>query len=299
MYQCEKCKKEITVCPACKRHIKDKTSRIINQITGVLVVITIIFVSLEIKIKEETELAMKPFRQAAEETKKKEKVKEASLPKKTSEQKKKSKNKKKAKSRASGKEGDFRTGVWGMLRSVIAEEEKATPLEVRHDPYNLDYLTKIGNYDVIAQYLFAQNRLSGGCYILIGHKIENYQSLKENTKLKVGEPCPSWVKLDIQYYEEFASPVLNSVAAADQFFYDIYMSMVSQMGGPEATALNELEGSIGRNEKIESVIGYDRMLVYSWKTQRSKVNFYFASLKGIPYFRLEYLSKKTKDGKAP
>ncbi len=299
MYQCQKCKKEITACPACKRHIKDKTSRIINQITGVLVVITIIFVSLEIKIKEETELAMKPFRQAAEETKKKEKIKEASLPKNSSESKKQSKNKKKAKSRSSGKEGDFRVGVWGMLRSVIAEEEKATPLEVRRDPYNLDYLTKIGNYEVIAQYLFSQNRLSGGCYILIGQRIENYQNLRKNTKLKVGEPCPSWVKLDFQYYEEFASPVLNSVAAADQFFYDMYISMASQMGAPYATSLRDLEASIERNEKIESVIGYERMLYYSWKTQRSKVNFYFASLKGIPYFRLEYLSKKSKDGKAP
>jgi hypothetical protein len=126
MYQCQKCKKQVVTCPACKYRIKDPKAALINQIAGVLVVLTIIFVSLEIKVKEETEIAMKPFRQAQEETAKKEKVKEAGLPKPAKPDKSSGKNKKKSnKAGGSGKEGDFRVGTWGMLRSEIIETEKA------------------------------------------------------------------------------------------------------------------------------------------------------------------------------
>lgn len=296
MYQCQKCKKQVLTCPACKYRIKDPKATLINQVAGVLVFLTIIFVSLEIKVKEETEIAMKPFRQAQEETEKKEKVKEAGPPKQakpdSNAAKKKSNNKK---SGSAGKEGDFRAGTWGMLRSEILENEKAQKLEVRNDPYNLDYLTKIGNFEVVAHYMFAQNRLTGGCYILTGQNLDGLEEIRNNNKIKVGETCPSWVKLDFSYYQNYSSPILNSIAAADQFFYEMYISLASQMGPPESTALEELENSITRNEKIESVLAYDRILVYSWTTQRSKINFYFACLDSRPYFRLEYLSLKNAE----
>ncbi len=296
MYQCQKCKKQVVTCPACKYRIKDPKAALINQIAGVLVVLTIIFVSLEIKVKEETEIAMKPFRQAQEETEKKEKVKEAGPPKPAKPDKSSGKNKKKNnKAGGSGKEGDFRAGTWGMLRSEIIETEKAQKIEVRNDPYNLDYLTKIGNFEVIAHYMFAQNRLTGGCYILTGQQLSGLEEIRKNNKIKVGEACPSWIKLDFSYYQDFSSPILNSVAASDQFFYEMYISLASQMGPPESTALDELENSISRNEKIESVLAYNRMLVYSWSTQRSKINFYFACLDSRPYFRLEYLSLKNAE----
>lgn len=265
-----------------------------------MIFLTIIFVSLEIKVKEETEIAMKPFRQAQEETEKKEKVKEAGPPKqaKTSKDSDKKKNGKK-RGGGAGKEGDFRTGTWGMLRTEIIEAEKAHRLELRNDPYNLDYLTKIGNFEVIAHYMFAQNRLSGGCYILTGQPLEGLGEIRENLKVKVGEPCPSWVKLDFSYYREFSSPILNSIAAVDQFFYEMYISLASQMGPPEKTALEELENSFSRNEKVESVLAHERLIGYSWTTVRSKINFYFACLDSRPYFRLEYLSIKNADKEKP
>lgn len=294
MYQCQSCKKEIKICPACKYRIKDSQASLLNQIAGTLVFLTIIFVSLEIKVTEETEIAMKPFRQAREETERKEKVKEASLPKpaKDSAANQKKSNKSGGNSRLS-KEGDFRAGTWGMLKSQILTEEKAQPLHVRQDPYNLDFLTKIGNYEVIARYMFAQNRLSGGCYILIGQPVEITPEVKERNGIKVGEPIPSWVKVDFSYYREATSNLnLNSFESADQFFYEMYISMASQMGRPNSTALDELENEISRQEKVESVIAHNRILTYSWETNRSKVNFYFAGLDSTPYFRLEFLSDK-------
>ncbi|MFZ5950568.1 MAG: hypothetical protein ACOYXC_07670 [Candidatus Rifleibacteriota bacterium] len=265
-----------------------------NQIAGLLFFLSIIFFSLEIKVKEETDLAMKPFRAAQEEAEKQKEVKEAGLPKPAKDTPEKASDKKKNnKGKAGGgKEGDFRVGLWGQLRSEIIENEKAQKLEARNDPYNLDYLTKIGNFEVIARYMFAQNRLSGGCYILLGSPIENLEEAKQAARLKVGEPCPSWVKLDFSYYKDLACQILNSAAAADNFFYEMYISMASQMGPPKATALEELENAISRKEKIESVLANERILTYSWETARSTVNFYFACLDTRPYFRLEYLSNK-------
>jgi len=265
-----------------------------NQISGLLFFLSIIFISLEIKVKEETDIAMKPFRAAREEAEKQKEVKEAGLPKPAKDAPEKASNKKKnnkAKS-GGGKEGDFRVGLWGQLRSEIIEKEKAQKLEARNDPYSLDYLTKIGNFEVIARYMFAQNHLSGGCYILLGSPIENLEEAKQAARLKVGDPCPSWVKLDFSYYEDLACQVLNSAAVADNFFYEMYISMASQMGPPKATALEELENAISRKEKIESVLANERILTYTWETARSTVNFYFACLDSRPYFRLEYLSNK-------
>lgn len=298
MYQCQKCKKQISNCPACKYRIRDAKATLLNQAAGILVFLTIIFVSLEIKVKEETEIAMKPFRQAREETEKKKKVKEAGPPKQAKPSKD-SKKKSDKKAASSGKEGDFRTGTWGMLRSEIIEAEKAEKIEIRNDPYNLDYLTKIGNFEVIAHYMFAQSRLSGGYYALIGQPLAELKSMRDKIKVKVGEPCPSWVKLDFSYYQDYSSPVLNSIAATDQFFYEMYISLASQMGAPEATALEELENAFSRNEKIESVLVHERILKYSWTTMRSKINFYFACLEERPYFRLEYLSLKEAEKKEP
>lgn len=172
MYRCNSCNKVIKKCPACKHGIKDHTASLINQLTGLFVFLTLIFVALEIKVKEQTELAMEPFRKAQEESAKRNEVKESKPLKKTTKAKASDKNKKKKKrKKISGKEGDFRAGLWDMLKSEIEEAEKAQVLEVRNDPYNLDYLTKVSDYDVIARYLFAQNRLTGGCYILLGKKI--------------------------------------------------------------------------------------------------------------------------------
>ncbi|GAB4275632.1 MAG: hypothetical protein Kow0029_16990 [Candidatus Rifleibacteriota bacterium] len=270
----------------------------LNQIAGVVVFLTTIFISLEIKVKEQTELALKPFKQAEEEMKKKEKIKEADLPKKVKESKSDNKKKKEVKAAAgNGKEGDFRAGVWGMLKSKIKEKEKAEPYENRNDPYSLDYITKIGNFEVIARYLFSQNRLTGGCYILLGKKIENLDAIRKELKLKVGEPVPSWVKLDFAYYSEKSSPILNNIAAADQFFYEMYVSLSSTLGLPENTALQDLENALSRKEKIESVLAYDRMLAYTWKTPRSRVLFYFGCYEEQPYFRLEYQSIKPKQRK--
>jgi hypothetical protein len=294
MYYCSKCKKPVTICPACKQQIKDSRASLLNQITGFFVFVILIFVSLEIKVKEETDLAMKPFRQAEEETRKNKKVKEAGPPKTAKITKSEKKNKKK-KTNGSAKKADFRAGAWGMLKSAIIEEENAPELEVRNAPYNIDYLTKIADHQVIAQYMFAQNRLSGGCYILLGNKIENVQTIRDQVKLKVGEPTPSWIKLDFDFYSEYASNSMSSIESSDEFFYDMYISLMSQMGKPTFSALEDLETALGRNEKIKSVLAYNRMINYTWETKRSKVNFYFAGYDNTPYFRIEYLSQKLKD----
>lgn len=291
MFKCQICQKEIIVCPACKNRINDSRASWFNQLGGLFFFFSLIFVSLEIKVKEETELALKPFKQAQEETEKNKEIKE-SKPAKAKEGKDKKEDDKNDKGQKSGKEGDFRVGMWGTLRNEIIASEKSAKIEVRNDPYNLDYLTKIAEHQVVAHYMFAQNRLSGGCYILIGQPLENHDELRKKTKLKVGETCPSWIKLDLSYYSEFSSQVLNSVAATEKFFYEMYLSLASQMGPPADTALEELENQISRQEKIESVIAYSRMLTYSWETTRSKINFYFGCLDSRPYFRLEFLSLK-------
>lgn len=298
MYLCQKCQQQLKVCPACKHNLRDPKASLFNQLSGLLVFLTLIFVSLEIKVTEETEIAMKPFRAAQEELENRRKVKEAEAFRSSSDSSSTEPRQRKSAKVASayGREGDFRAGVWGMLKSEIVENETAQHLEFRDDPYDLDYKTRIGNFDVVARYMFAQGRLSAGCYILLGPPIEGLDKIKKDMALKVGEPTPSWIKLDFNYYSDEACPILNSLPAVDQFFYEMYISLASQMGPPEETVLNELEHSLTRNEKIESVLVHERMLTYRWQTIRSKVNFYFASLNGRPYFRLEFLSNKKEGG---
>ena len=295
MYKCSSCKKIIKKCPACKNAINDHTASLFNQLTALFVFVTLIFVALEIKVKEQTDMAMEPFRKAQEESAKRNEVKEAKPLKKIKEKKTKAKKeKKKKKKRISGKEGDFRAGIWGMLKSEVEEAEKTRPLEIRNDPYNLDYLTQVGNYEVIARYLFAQNRLTGGCYILLGQKIQYSENFKKKNHIKLGQEIPAWIKLDFNYYKDYSSSLLNNFTTTDQFFYEMYMSLTSQYGPPKYKALKDMESAISRKDKIESVIAFNRLLSYAWETQRSKIYFHFACYKNQPYFRLEYLSKKSK-----
>lgn len=300
MYRCNSCNKVIKKCPACKHGIIDHTASLINQITGLFVFLTLIFVALEIKVKEQTELAMEPFRKAQEESAKRNEVKESKPLKKTTKAKASDKNKKKKKrKKISGKEGDFRAGLWDMLKSEIEEAEKAQVLEVRNDPYNLDYLTKVSDYDVIARYLFAQNRLTGGCYILLGKKIILPKDFKNKNHIRLGQEIPAWVKLDFNYYKDYASDLLTNFTTTDQFFYEMYTSLISQYGPPKYKALKELENVLSRQDKIESVIAFNRLLSYAWESKRSKIYFHFACYKNQPYFRLEYLSKKSKIKREP
>lgn len=294
MYKCQECKKALTTCPTCKRKVKEPTSSILNTVSGVLIFLIIIFVSLEIKVTEETEIAMEPFRQSRKGMEQINKVKEVAPVMKSEDTRREGQKQKSSGSVGGGKEGDFRAGTWGMLKPSIIASEKAEQFEVLKDSDNLAYLTKIGNFEVIARYLFTKSRLSGGSYLLLGKKIAGLEEIRKELKTKVGEECPSWVNQDFTDYQEQKSPVLDSIAAVDQFFYEMFVSLSSQLGLPQKTSLQALENELSRKEKVESVLAYNRILTYSWETARSKIYFYFACFDGQPYFRLEYLSHEAK-----
>lgn len=293
MYKCHKCKKSIGNCPACKQGIKDQVASLINNFAEVVLVLSIVFIAMEFKMKEQTEILMKPFRMAREETMAGRQVKETKLPKKDSNKANKKSGKNGANSSSQrGKEGDFRVGEWGMLISEVEMNEKAIQIDVRKDPFNLDYLTKIGNFEAVARYMFARSRLSGGCYIVLGQRIEDLQDAKDNSEIKIGEPIPEWIKADFSYYVKQACLDLNTIAAVEQFFNEMHSSLVSQNGAPKSTSLGDEEDAISGKDKIESVIANGNFLRYTWETRRQEVNLYFACFEGFPYFRLEYLANK-------
>jgi hypothetical protein len=242
MYHCPECNKEIKNCPGCKQPVRDGTASILYQISGACIFVALIFFVLEIKIKEEIETAMKPFRIAEEIAAKKNKVKATDLPKPPKKEKAEAEKKKpeekdgEKKSDVQGKTADFRAGVWGASRKKIEEDEKAEKLD-RANPYSLDYLARVGNYDAITRYEFSSNRLQGGNYVVFGQKVKDLDQLRSKTLIKAGEPCSSAIANEFAIYRMPRNQALSELNNIDQFFYEMYISLASQHGMPTPAPL--------------------------------------------------------------
>jgi len=298
MYHCPECEKDIEVCPHCKQFIKDHTATLIYQIAGALLFVSMIFFALEIKVKEEIDAAMKPFKMAEDIAAKKNKVKAVSLPKSPKPDKEPKKEIKKAESKSDdikGKDADFRVGMWGTSRKKIEEEEKAERI-ARESPYSIDYLARVGNYDAVTRYNFSSGRLTGGDYVIFGNKVKNANRLREDTPIRIGDSCPTWVGNEFNLYRFPRNESLSDIANVEQFFYEMYLSLGGQFGTPESSTLGANENVIGRSEKVASVIAHNRMLSYKWQNQRSIIEFTFAGHDSAAFMIISYSDKKNSQG---
>lgn len=90
------------------------------------------------------------------------------------------------------REGDFRAGFWGDTMETIKQYETATLSE--EGEHSLSYSTTVAGFDAYASYLFEDNKLYGGMYMLLvshpaaGSYINDYNNLKESLKVVYGEP---------------------------------------------------------------------------------------------------------------
>lgn len=278
MYHCPECEKDIEICPHCKQFIKDNTATLLYQIAGALIFVALIFFALEIKVKEEIDTAMKPFKMAEDIAAKKGKVKAVGLPQAPKPPKEAKQKSKKAESNSDdvkGKNADFRAGMWGTSRKKIEEEEKAERIN-RETPYSLDYLARVGNYDAVTRYKFSSNRLVGGDYIVFGAKVKDIDKLREASSIRIGDACPTWIGNEFNLYSFPRNDALSEIANVEQFFYEMYLSLGGQFGTPESSTLGSNENVIERSEKVLSVIAHERMLSYKWQTKRSIIEFTFA-----------------------
>lgn len=297
MYKCSQCDKNIDVCQSCKQQICDDYASIIYQIAAALFLIALIFFALEIKIKEEIELALRPFAAAAEIAEKKSKTKAKGLPTPPKKEKEPKEAKKKEgqeeKAEISGREADFRVGLWGTSKKKIEEDEKAEKLD-RSNPYALEYLARIGNFDAITRYDFSSNRLIGGNYIVFGTKLKKLNELKDQNLIKVGEPCPNLVKNNFSLYAFPRNESLSDIETLDQFFYDMYISLASQHGMPSKNTLGDYENTLSRREKVISIMALDRMIEYEWSGKRSIIGLKFASSNGAAFFEISYIDANSR-----
>lgn len=294
MYHCPECEKDIEICPHCKQFIKDQTAALIYQIAGALIFVALIFFALEIKVKEEIDAAMKPFKMAEDIAAKKNKVKATGLPKAPKPAKETKNETKKAESKSDdvkGKDADFRAGMWGTSRKKIEEDEKAERIN-RDTPYSLDYLARVGNYDAVTRYRFSSNRLVGGDYIVFGAKVKNINQLRENSTIRIGESCPTWIGNEFNLYSFPRNEALSDIANVEQFFYEMYLSLGGQFGTPESSTLGANENVIERSEKVMSVIAHGRMLSYKWQTKRSIIELTFAGYESAACMVISYSDKQ-------
>lgn len=300
MYHCPECQKDIDTCPKCKQPIKDNTAALLYQISGVFFFVALVFFALEGKVREETDLAMRPFKVTEEIAAKKAKVKAATLPKPPKEEKatkakdeevKKEDKKEKKEDKIEGKDADFRVGRWGTSRKRIEEEEKAEKIN-RDNPYSLEYFAKVGDCAGITRYQFSSNRLIGGDYVVFGDKIKNLAELISETQYKAGEACSTSIQNEFSLYPFPRNPGLSEIDKIDQFFYGAYISLTALYGIPSMNNLGDLENSLSRHEKVTSVLVFDRMIRYEWSTKRTNIEFIFAANAGIPYFFIAYREKK-------
>lgn len=293
MYHCPECQKPVDTCPNCKQRLGDNAAVFLYQISGGLLLIALVFVALEIKIKEEIDTAMRPFKVAEEVAAKKSKVKAVKLPtapKAAKEPMEKKEGEDSKPDKIEGKDADFRAGRWGVSRKRIEEEEKAEKLDCGN-PYSLEFLAKVGNYEGITRYEFSSNRLEGGNYIVFGQRVKDLDKLKSETAIRAGDPCFAWIQNEFSLYRFPRNEGLSEVSAIDNFFYEMYISLSSQFGMPEQSSLKDLENALSRQEKVASVLAFDRMISYEWSSPRSKISFIFAANVGVPYFYISYRDK--------
>lgn len=90
------------------------------------------------------------------------------------------------------REGDFRVGFWGDTMETIKQYETASLFD--EGDHSLSYSTTVAGFDAYSSYLFENNKLYGGMYMLAvshsaaGSYINDYNNLKESLKAVYGEP---------------------------------------------------------------------------------------------------------------
>lgn len=294
MYYCAKCQKEITVCPNCKQRVADTTAMLLAQIAVVCFLVSIIFFMLELELREKTEVAMKPFKEAAEIAEKKEKVKAVDLPKPVKEKQTKQSSKAQApkKSPIRGQTADFRAALWGTARSQVVAEEKSE-LIADTSAYNLDYLDTINNLNTVVRYTFSSSRLDSGHYIFFGDKCLSLEQLDQTKLEKLGDSTSRSIQSMFSIFPEPRNKTLADLASIEQFYFETLTSLVAQLGNPVENSLGELEGQYTAQQKVASVMVFNRSLSYSWDTPKSIVDLVFASHENTMYLCISYFNRKT------
>ena len=299
MFICKNCSQIISDCPHCRQPINDRMSSFLYQLAAIIFFISIIIFLLEIKVKDQITMAMRPFNITEEANKKKGQVEAAKTPggkvkaDTTLDKAKEDKKKENSKSNSSSSQkADFKVGIWGMDKEKIQEKEKDTQLHFLDVPTILDYSSNLGNYAVISQYRFSSGRLISGSYILFGEKIKLSSDKIKNTRISIGESTPGWVHRDIALYKKPRNKSLNSLKSIKAFYSEIYLSLVSQFGQPENINTVNSGKKIPDSEIVESVIARERFIKYFWKRKRSIVELFFACGEKTPYFKISYTDRK-------
>eukprot|EP01156_Anaeramoeba_ignava_P017889 Anaeramoba_ignava/a90257_78.p1 GENE.a90257_78~~a90257_78.p1 ORF type:complete len:308 (+),score=2.22 a90257_78:83-1006(+) len=301
MFICKNCNKKITSCPHCRQPISDRLSSFIYQLAAVVFFISLIIFLLEIKVKDQINMAMRPFKITEEANEKKKKVEaaktpggsvKADKPLKNNKEKEKKESKDSSSTNGAGRKADFKIGIWGMDKNKIEEKEKDPLLSVIDTPTILDYSSSLGNYAAIAQYRFSSDKLIGGNYIIFGGKIKLSSKKIKSTLVAVAEPTPSWIHRDIALYKTPRNTSLNSLATIKAFYSEIYLSLTSQFGAPENIGTVEAGEKCSQSDIVEAVIARERCVKFFWKRKRTIVELFFSCGERTPYFKISYTDRK-------
>ncbi|HAE39991.1 MAG TPA: hypothetical protein DCG57_15380 [Candidatus Riflebacteria bacterium] len=292
MYYCAKCIKEITVCPGCKQRVSDTTAILLYQIAVVCFAVAAVFFMLTLELQEKTAAAMKPFQEAAEIADKKSKVEAVDLPKPAKQEKQSDKQQAPKKSPIRGQTADFRAALWGMSRTRVAAEEKGRLLN-DESAYDLDYLDTINNLDTVIRYTFSSSRLVSGHYIFFGDKCLNLEQIDQSTIPKLGENTDKELQNRFAIFTAPRNKILSDLPGIEQFYSEMLTSLIGQLGNPVENSLGELEKSFTLQQKVASVIIFNRSIRYSWDTPNSIVDMVLAAHQNTMYLCVSYHNRKT------
>lgn len=292
MYYCSKCQKEINICPACKQRASDETALLFYQIAAVCFAVAAVFFMLELELNEKTAKAMQPFKDTAEIAEKKAKIEAVDLPKPPKKVAQASKAQAPKKSPIRGQTADFRNALWGTSRSRINEEEKSQLLD-DESAYNLDYLDTINNLDTVVRYTFSSNRLDSGHYIFFGDRCANLEQLDQTSLKKIGDSTPKSIQSLFAIFPKLRNKTLADLKSVELFYQEMLTSLVGQLGEPVERTLGEDENLFTIDQKVASVMAFNRALSYSWDTPKSIVDLVFAAHENTMYLCISFHNRKT------
>jgi len=292
MYYCSKCQKEINICPACKQRVSDTTALLFYQIAAVCFAVAAVFFMLELELNEKTVKAMQPFKESAEIAEKKARVESVDLPKPPKKVAQTSKAQAPQKSPIRGQTADFRAALWGTSRSRISDEEKSQLLN-DESAYNLDYLDTINNLDTVVRYTFSSNRLDSGHYIFFGDRCASLEQLDRASLNKIGDSTPKSIQSLFSIFPKLRNKTLADLKSIELFYQEMLGSLIGQLGEPVERTLGEDENLFTIDQKVASVIVFDRALSYSWDTPKSIVDLVFAAHENTMYLCISFHNRKT------
>jgi len=292
MYYCSKCQKEISICPACKQRVSDTTALLFYQIAAVCFAVAAVFFLLELELNEKTARAMQPFKESAEIAEKKAKIEAVDLPKPDKKVAQTSKAQAPKKSPIRGQTADFRAAMWGTQRSRISADEKSQLLS-DESAYNLDYLDTINNLDTVVRYTFSSNRLDSGHYIFFGDRCRNLEQLDQASLKKIGDNTPKSIQSLFAIFPKQRNKTLAELKSIGLFYQEMLTSLVGQLGEPVERTLDEEESLYTVDQKVASIMVFNRALSYSWDTPKSIVDLVFAAHENTMYLCISFHNRKT------